>query len=577
MTHPALPLAQFAPGTPRRPDLALVRLTSGELAPVAPAAGTDSTPVELTGLVVPYGPTAHRFGTQIVFEKGCLALPDDLSTVKLLIQHDDERPAGYAVAAADTDAGLRMTFRLADHPRAADLHGEVTGLLRDGLSVGVEPSDATLDAVMARFWGEDDGTDPIVFAGDLREVSAVSVPQFNTARADRAAAAAHVVTFTTERTPPMPTPATVADPPAPTPVVTHTTQPADVALAAAPTPPTLEELTDAVRARLGSTPAAGGHPLARFGSLSDYVDAVRDDSRLQLALVDQVTTDNLVLLQPAWLTEIIGILDQGSPVATALTAGGLPSSGMEINWPTYTGNYKTLVQKQATEKTGIHSEKVSIGRGGPAEVETFAGGSDVSYQLLRRSSPSYRDAYNRIMGLAYAWCTESVVSTYLVDNIGGWGTFDPATGDAEAFRTALFSASTKVWQATGQPATKVFVALDVFETLGGLDLYNPKYGTQNTAGTADAASLQISVNGLSITPAPAFAPGTIVVTNTLGARYLKDGPWWVTAEDVEKLGQNMAIWGMGAFLPLRPAGIIGLNATGTAPIVEGASAKSSSK
>lgn len=538
----------------------LRRLTlAGQLAAVPDT--PDTEPLQLSGLVVPYGETARRFGTTITFAPGCLSLPADLSTVKLLVQHDDERPVGYATEAVDTDAGLRMSFTLPNHPRAADLHGEVTNLLRDGLSVGVEPDDATLEAITARFWGEDDADTPIVFAGDLREVSAVSIPQFNSARSDPLAAAAAVVTFAPERSPMSTTTAprpTHTDPPDPTPDV----QVMAGQVIETPPAPTLDELAAAVQARMGSATVRGAHPLARFASFGEYATAARDDPRLQLALVDQITTDNPGLVQPTWLTEIIGILAEASPVATALAGGPLPADGMEINWPTYTGNYKTLVQKQLTEKTGIHSEKVSFGKSAPAPVETFAGGSDISYQLLKRSSPSYLDAYNRIMALAYAWCTEQVVSDYLVAAADGYQPFDPAAGNASDFKSALFGASTQVWRATGTPATAVMVALNYFETLGGMPgLENAKYGTQNVAGTASAATLEIDVNGLKITPAPAFPDDTIIVTNKQAAQYRKDGPYTVTAEDVEKLGRDVAVWGMGAFLPFRPAGIVALGAT----------------
>jgi hypothetical protein len=453
----------------------------------------------------------------------------------------------------------------------------VTGRLRDGLSVGVEPSEATLDAIMARFWGETESDEPLVFAGDLREVSAVSIPQFNTARTD-VAAAAGVITFTPERTTLMAGPTVTADPPAPTPTVEHTTTAASDLVITPPEPATLEQLTTAVVARMGGTTPRGAHPLARFSTFAEYAQATRDDPRLQLALVDQITTDNPGLVQPAWLTEIIGIVAAASPVSTALGAGALPADGMEIYWPTYTGDYKTLVQKQLTEKSPIHSEKVSIGKGGPAPIETFAGGSDISYQLLRRSSPSYQDAYNQIMALAYAWTTEAVVSTYLVDAVGGYGDYDPATPNAGALRTALFEASTAVFIATGTPATHVFASLDQFSAIGGLDnLQNSKYGTQNVAGTSSAATLEVDVNGLAITPAPAFPAATIIVTNKMGARYLKDGPFTVTAEDVEKLGRNVAVWGMGAFLPLRPAGIVQLTAGGIPPVVADDQASSGRK
>lgn len=513
-----------------------------ELVPDAPTG-------RLSGLVVPYGQPANRFGGPIVFQRGCLSLPARLSDVKLLIQHDDDRPAGYAVEAAETDAGLRMSFQLADHPRATDLQAEIDALLRDGLSVGVEPDDTTMAALSARLWAEAESDDPIVFAGALREVSAVSVPQYTDARAD--AALTGVVTFSTERNPMPPT--TVTDPPDPTPEVTVFA--GDVITP--PPAPTLTELAAAVSTLLGAPTEPAAHPLSRFASFTEYADAVRADPRLQLALADQTTVDNAALVQPAWLTQIVGIIDQGSPVATAL-AGALPNEGMEIRWPVYSGNYKTLVAKVLAEKTPIHSEKVSIGSGGPAAVETFAGGSDISYQLIKRSSPSYQDAYNQIMALAYAWCTEAVVSTALI--AASAESVDlAADADAQAVKSALFAASALVRNATGNPATLVFAGTDQFGRLGSLPgLENPTYGTQNVAGTSSAATLEVNVNGLQVIEAPAFPADAIIVTNKLAAQYLREGPYTVTAEDVEKLGQNVAVWGMGAFCGYRPAGIVEL-------------------
>jgi hypothetical protein len=524
---------------------------------------------QLSGIVAPFGVTARRFGTAIQFAPGSLRVPEDLSTVKLLIEHDPDRPVGYATAAAETDAGLNMTFQLGDHARAADLADEAAQLLRDGFSVGMELDDAVFDQIADRTWGDSTSTDPITLAGDLREVSAVSVPQFNDARQSRAAA--QLVTFSvpapggimpTISTPAAAgsvTPAAAAgDPPTPSPTFGRF----DPGTITPPAAPTLEELTAAVTERLGGRVERGVHPLARFSSFAEYAAAVRDDPTLQLALVDQITTDNPGLVRPGWLTEVVGAIDEGSPVVTALRAGGLPAGGMSFDWPVYTGDYKTLVAKQLTEKSEIHSAKVSFGKSAAVPIETFAGGSDISYQLLRRSSPSYLAEYNRIMALAYAWCIEDVYSDALTAAAGGTVVCDPLTAPAADIRAALFEASSKVRTATGRPADEVFVSPDVFAAWGALTgLENPAYGTVNAHGTASAATLSININGLAIIEGPALAAATALVTNDAAAAVYADGPFTATAEDVNKLGQNVAIWGMAAFAAKRPTGIVKFSAT----------------
>jgi hypothetical protein len=50
------------------------------------------------------------------------------------------------------------------------------------------------------------------------------------------------------------------------------------------------------------------------------------------------------------------------------------------------------------------------------------------------------------------------------------------------------------------------------------------------------------------------------VSNSEAASWYEDGPFSVAAEDVEKLGQNVAVWGLGAFGIHLPMGIVELAA-----------------
>jgi hypothetical protein len=116
---------------------------------------------------------------------------------------------------------------------------------------------------------------------------------------------------------------------------------------------------------------------------------------------------------------------------------------------------------------------------------------------------------------------------------------------ADAFATALFAASSKVRTATGAPANIVGVSPGLFQTLGGLPtLRNPAYGVQNAAGTAAANTLTINVNGMNVEEWPYLPETTMVVSNSAAAKFPEYGPQVATAEDVRKLGQDVAVWGM---------------------------------
>jgi hypothetical protein len=324
---------------------------------------------------------------------------------------------------------------------------------------------------------------------------------------------------------------------------------------------------EVARARLAgpSTPGAPGHPLARFRSFGQYAAHVLErghgDEVAFRALADQITTDNPGVVPPGWVREVFGIIDRAWPLVEHLRRPA-PDNGMDVNWPYFDGNYSTLVGPQVTEKTPITSVKVSLKRG-TEPLRTFAGGSDISYQLLTRSDPSYLDAYMRIMAIGYAWATGAALTASLQADATGSVTIDWATADDAAVRAAVFEASVEVAEASGSPATIVAAAKDVFVRLGGL-LPPSAYGTQNVTGTAQASDLRVEVSGLQVVLDLALPPGKALVTNRESAAWFSDGPFTITAEDVEKLGRDVAVWGMGAPAAILPAGIVELGtAAGT--------------
>jgi hypothetical protein len=317
------------------------------------------------------------------------------------------------------------------------------------------------------------------------------------------------------------------------------------------------------------------HPLARYSNVYDLMCAARASSSNELAvafaeayhahharaLADQVTVDNPGVIPPGWLTEVFGVIDMGRPVINAIGTRPLPASGMEVDWPFYDGDLYTLVGTQAAQKTEITSAKVSLKKGSSALI-TYAGGSDISWQLIRRSQPSYRETYLRILQAAYGAVTDKAASTAVSAVTGGSVDWDPAGSDPDGsiLRGAIFSASVAVQQATGQPASFVLAAPDVFVLFGSMPGLVPSpYGTQNVAGTATASSLDVNVSGLRIVLAPDLAAGTMIVSNRLACSWFEDGPFVVAAPEVAKLGEDVAIWSMSTFAAFVPAGIVKLS------------------
>ena len=347
-------------------------------------------------------------------------------------------------------------------------------------------------------------------------------------------------------------------------MTTETTTEVDAApqvIAEAVTPELLERSIDELRRDLLTTSDDGtdaSGPLAKFRSLGEYALHLAEnrdvDQLLHRALADQITSNNAGVVPPAWVQTVKGVFDLGRPAITAAGIQPIPSSGMEVDWPYFDGDLSALVEEQTTQKSAITSVRVDLKKGS-ADLKTYAGGSDIAYQLIRRSSPSYREAYMRIMANAYAAVTDTVFATAVdTASTASAATWDPATGDGVALHKALFAASIEVETATGIPATYVLAASDVFPAVGG-QVVPAQYGTVNTPGTGAASTLTVNVSGLPVVHARGLPSGSLIVSNGEAAAWAEDGPFTVAADDIEKLGQDVAVWGMGAAVLALPDGI----------------------
>jgi hypothetical protein len=312
-------------------------------------------------------------------------------------------------------------------------------------------------------------------------------------------------------------------------------------------------------------PATPQHPLGRYDSFGSFAAAQWTASEeehaamgreLGRALADATTTSAPGLMPPSWVSDVKNIVNLGRPFITHI--GTTPDSGhgMEVNWPFSTVDIKTIVGTQAAEKAPIVSVLVPIAKG-TADLITYAGGSDISYQLIRRSSPAYIDAYLRIMAAAMAWTTDAAAATAAYAAATGHVVWDPAAADAngQLFKAAVFAASVACQDATGQPADVVLAASDVFIKAGSVLTPRP---IMNAAGAAEASTLLVDVSGLEVIRVPAFAAGECLVTNKAACGWMEDGPFVVNQEDVEKLGRNVAVWSMGALTPFAPKGLVKL-------------------
>jgi hypothetical protein len=519
----------------------------------------------VAGVVVPFGDPsgpASNNGQRYRFSSPPLNVDDPFDLVR---EHDDDRPIGRGELSAES-AALLGSARLFTTRDGDDALVEAQEGVRAAFSAGVEILSST---------PADDGVID-VHEWNLTHVAQVRRPAFAAARITDVAASA--AAESPERNPAMADPVTL--PAGESVTVTaaggdsesEATAPApDAAASLSARPVAAAQLSAAdVRAMIDARMDAGngaGSPLARFASFGEYADAARRDPEIRFALADQITTNNPGVVNPHWLTEIKGIIQRSRPLISAFGTESPGDAGMSVDWPYFDGDLSAIVAAQATEKTPVNGVRIDIKKG-DAPLGTLAAGSDISYQLLSRSSPSYREAHDRILTASFAVVSDATASAAVLATDGiGHVTYDPAGADADGskLRAALLEASLTVNDATGQPAEFVLAGRTSFLAVASKPQVMPSpYGVQNVSGTADARSLSVSVSGLDVIYAPGLTDDAIIVSNGAAGSWFDVGPFFATAEDVAKLGQDVAIWGMGAFGAFTPAAIVSLAKTAPA-------------
>lgn len=480
-------------------------------APGATAFATSTDARTLTGLAVPFGVPSDpsQDGHRYQFA-GPPTNADDL--IDVVEEHNEAALVGRLAKPWDpSDAGLSAAVRIFATSRGNDVLVEYSEGARTGFSVG---------AAIDEFEEAADGVRH-VSSWSAAHLGVVRRPAFTSARITANASAQEGTTMTETKTP--------------------EASPKAVEL------PTVAELAVKVAEHLNTDKADGTHPLAKFGSFEQYMEQFgksdeTDKAKLQTAFADQITTNNPGVLPPTWRTEIKANLDARQPAISAFGTVPLFDSGLDVSWPYFDGNLDNIIADQTAELAELNSVRVDIKKATEA-LKTAGTVSTISYQLLMRSTPAYQAAYLRICMAAWARFVEAKFEAQLIAKGTDAGTL-PSLTSASAIRSALFAASADVEDATGAPADVVLVDRATFITLGGLDaLHNPKYGTQNAAGTADARTLTIDVNGLKVKRAPFFGASTMVVGSSTAAKFSSSGPQVATEEDVSKLGRDVAVWG----------------------------------
>lgn len=132
----------------------------------------------ITGVATIYGLRADASTGPVTIDAGALEWADDVSRVKLLIDHDQRQPVGFMTAADDGPDKLVTSFYVPESEAGDEALRQAADGRRDGLSVGLWADDVSF---------ENDGSVRVRHAV-MREVTLCAIPAYDDARVSDVAA-----------------------------------------------------------------------------------------------------------------------------------------------------------------------------------------------------------------------------------------------------------------------------------------------------------------------------------------------------------------------------------------------------
>ena len=477
-----------------------------------------STDIELrqvSGIAVPYNDTIDiGGGLQERFEKGAFDLNAD---VKLFRDH--ESIIGKVMELREEEDGLHIVAKISE----TQLGNETLELVKDGairsFSIGFIPlKDEKQDRTIVRK------------KVNLKEVSLVAFPAY-----DKAAVMA--VRDNKEETSNM--------------EIQNTNETsADIAEVRN----AIEEIDRKVALLSEVRETSTSNPVA-YRSYGEYVKAVATGEKegldLHRAFNDAVDGGVLAdsILKNAWVSDSVRILNAGRPTFNVFSSAALPADGMTLEYPVLDTD-TTLIDEQTAEANELAFGKITL-TSATAPIKTYGGYTDMSRQVIERSSVAYVDTTFRAMIAQYAKKTNAVVKASLVANAGNFNTATVASWAADAVIEAIADSAMKVNEDTGLPIQFILASGDVFKSIAkvtdqsGRPILSNAGATVNTFGSINPVGMTGTILGLPIVVDPSLPAGSMYVGNAAAlTTYESAGaPFRLNDEDITNLTQKFSVYG----------------------------------
>ena len=520
----------------------------------------------ISGLVAPYGEIGFTSAGPVMFERGSITYAE-ASDIKLLMQHQADKPVGRAVSFSEANNGVYGSFKLSSSTRGQDALVLAQENLVSGLSVGV---DVTASKPMGDYL--------LVTAAVLKEVSLVESAAFSSASVTdiaAARAALEAATSTKEKTTTIST--TIVE------VETETESEAAVTTAPENTPeetpvdaPAEAEKVEAARKIIRPSVLDSQRvrtPITSMGAYTEHkIKAAlgNDDSKLYVTAADDSFATNPAFSPTQYLAEFPTNTRFGTPAIDACSRGVLPTNGMTINVPSLvtsagggTGVAPTVTveaEAGAVSNTGMETAYLT------GTVSKYAGMNTISVELLERSDPNFYAELTNQLQNAYLKTLDTTVLAALI-SAGQYSSGCDA--DSSGIIEFASDSARKVYEATGYFANNYIANGSQWQLLmGATDTTGrPIYSASqpmNAGGGVTPGSIRGNVLGLDLYVDKNFTATTTIDDSAVilapEAFTVYQSPTaYMSVNVVSNLQVQVAIYGYMATIAKMPKGIVKFN------------------
>ena len=520
----------------------------------------------ISGLVAPYGEIGFTSAGPVMFERGSITYAE-ASKIKLLMQHQADKPVGRAISFSDSTEGVYGSFKLSSSTRGQDALVLAQENLVSGLSVGV---DVTASKPMGDYL--------LVTAAVLKEVSLVESAAFSSASVTdiaAARAALEAATSTKEKTTTIST--TIVE------VETETESEEAVTTAPENTPeetpvdaPAEAEKVEAARKIIRPSALDSQRvrtPITSMGAYTEHkIKAAlgNDDSKLYVTAADDSFATNPAFSPTQYLAEFPTNTRFGTPAIDACSRGVLPTNGMTINVPSLvtsagggTGVAPTVTveaEAGAVSNTGMETAYLT------GTVSKYAGMNTISVELLERSDPNFYAELTNQLQNAYLKTLDTTVLAALI-SAGQYSSGCDA--DSSGIIEFASDSARKVYEATGYFANNYIANGSQWQLLmGATDTTGrPIYSASqpmNAGGGVTPGSIRGNVLGLDLYVDKNFTATTTIDDSAVilapEAFTVYQSPTaYMSVNVVSNLQVQVAIYGYMATIAKMPKGIVKFN------------------